>query len=471
MKKFYIICALALGMSFTACDEVEEMTGKPQTHPQEAPLTTDDIAVVPAEGLINLVAANEANTPVELATITVANMPDVYTVKLELQVADDEGFKKAFDIPTYMDGDKVMAEADEFDEAFKVYTLDPREKTCSVRYAAYAVSGNSKVRIGGQDFFYGPYTMTVQPFAADFVIEDSYTLELIVNGESSQVPFTHSSASPYDDPNFTAIAQFTDEDLNNGMEWRIVSASGVEYYPEVGNLESGALLEKKEGETLDNGYVMVGAPMKMTVNMKDLTYEYMQAFENIYTPGGSNGWDGPSSQQLYTEDYLNYYGYVVLNGDFKLNPEPFWGGHDMGVQEAATVTVADNGVVTLEGVANGGNNISGATDALYWMTFDYGSREFKAQSIVSLGLIGGFNSWGEQANLTASADKLVWSGTVTLDGGEFKFRANDNWDINLGGSIDDLRYNGDNLKGIEAGTYDVTLNLSALPYTATFVKK
>lgn len=48
MKKLYILCAAALGLAFTACDEVEDMTGLPQTHPQEAPFGTDAVAVTPA---------------------------------------------------------------------------------------------------------------------------------------------------------------------------------------------------------------------------------------------------------------------------------------------------------------------------------------------------------------------------------------------------------------------------------------
>jgi hypothetical protein len=87
-------------------------------------------------------------------------------------------------------------------------------------------------------------------------------------------------------------------------------------------------------------------------------------------------------------------------------------------------------------------------------------------------VIGGFNSWGAQENLTPSADYLTWTGTVTIGAGdEWKFRANDNWDINLGGSLDNLTPGGDNIKTTEAGTYKITLDLSSLPYKATVVKQ
>jgi hypothetical protein len=56
-------------------------------------------------------------------------------------------------------------------------------------------------------------------------------------------------------------------------------------------------------------------------------------------------------------------------------------------------------------------------------------------------------------------------------GDEWKFRANDGWDINLGGSLSNLTQGGDNIVCSEAGTFTITLDLSSLPYTATVVKQ
>ncbi len=55
--------------------------------------------------------------------------------------------------------------------------------------------------------------------------------------------------------------------------------------------------------------------------------------------------------------------------------------------------------------------------------------------------------------------------------GEYKFRCDNDWAINLGGSLDNLTFGGDNLNFTEAGTYTVTLDLSKVPYSATVVKK
>lgn len=61
--------------------------------------------------------------------------------------------------------------------------------------------------------------------------------------------------------------------------------------------------------------------------------------------------------------------------------------------------------------------------------------------------------------MTFDPETQIWSVTTELSDGEFKFRANDGWDINLGGRINDLSFGGDNII-IESGTYTITLDLS-----------
>ena len=79
--------------------------------------------------------------------------------------------------------------------------------------------------------------------------------------------------------------------------------------------------------------------------------------------------------------------------------------------------------------------------------------------------------WDVSSPLTATdAMKLVWEGDVTLKTGTMKFRANDAWDANLGGSLDDLKQNGSDI-AVKEGTYHVVLDLSSLPYKATLTAK
>ena len=62
--------------------------------------------------------------------------------------------------------------------------------------------------------------------------------------------------------------------------------------------------------------------------------------------------------------------------------------------------------------------------------------------------------------MTWNAEDESWTVTLDLAADMFKFRANDDWGINMGGSIDNLSQNGADIKVTEAGTYEVKLFLT-----------
>ena len=113
-----------------------------------------------------------------------------------------------------------------------------------------------------------------------------------------------------------------------------------------------------------------------------------------------------------------------------------------------------------------------AEAGLYYITLDLGAQTYTITKIDTIGAIGDFNGWGSQSNLTISDNGQSITGTVSFTGeGGWKLRANDNWDINLGGSMTDLTPGGDNLAQPAAGDYEVSLHLSTLPYTVTLTAK
>ena len=67
-----------------------------------------------------------------------------------------------------------------------------------------------------------------------------------------------------------------------------------------------------------------------------------------------------------------------------------------------------------------------------------------------MGMIGGFNNWDGDEPMKWNAEEYCFEATfkapnagVTADG--WKFRVNGGWDINLGGSINNLTAGGDNI--------------------------
>ena len=83
-----------------------------------------------------------------------------------------------------------------------------------------------------------------------------------------------------------------------------------------------------------------------------------------------------------------------------------------------------------------------------------------------MGLIGGAipgTGWDSDRDMTFDATTGTYSITLDLNAGEIKFRANDNWDFNLGdnNNPNDGRpeVGGNNIKIDAAGNYTITLDL------------
>ena len=119
----------------------------------------------------------------------------------------------------------------------------------------------------------------------------------------------------------------------------------------------------------------------------------------------------------------------------------------------------------------GGDNIAVAVESDYAISLDLSRPNAYTYSANRWGLIGdaiAVTEWNSDQNLTWDATKKVF--TITLDlksSGAFKFRANDGWDINLGGSLSALTPGGDNLTIAANGNYTVTLDPWTLKATVT----
>jgi len=89
-----------------------------------------------------------------------------------------------------------------------------------------------------------------------------------------------------------------------------------------------------------------------------------------------------------------------------------------------------------------------------------------------VGLIGsatpnGWNTPDQKMDYDAATGK--WKITVDLVDGEIKFRLNDGWAWNLGGTAGSLTQGGDNLK-VTAGKYTITLTITGNTGSCTIVK-
>lgn len=206
-------------------------------------------------------------------------------------------------------------------------------------------------------------------------------------------------------------------------------------------------------EAIIGGPTNFAGPYTMTI-LPEMRRAY------LYTPGNSNGWNQVASQPLSCYDEIHFSGYAVLDGEFKFSTEPDWNGINYGEGE-------EPGTLSTEG-----GNLSVTTGGLYWCTADLDKLEYTTYYVSTIGVIGDAtpNGWNASTALTTE-DNLVWKGIVTFGAGEFKFRANDDWAVNLGGKLNDLGQGGDNIPSPGEGTYEVTLDLGKIPYSCTLVKK
>ncbi len=206
-------------------------------------------------------------------------------------------------------------------------------------------------------------------------------------------------------------------------------------------------------EAIIGGPTNYSGPYSMTI-LPEMRRAY------LYTPGNSNGWNQEASQPLSCYDAIHFSGYAVLDGEFKFTTQTNWDGTNYGAGE-------EPGTLSTEG-----GNLSVTPGGLYWCTADLDKLTYTTYYISTIGVVGDAtpNGWAASTALTTE-DNLVWKGDITFGAGEFKFRANDDWAVNLGGKLNDLSQGGDNIPSPGEGTYEVTLNLGKIPYSCTLVKK
>jgi hypothetical protein len=121
----------------------------------------------------------------------------------------------------------------------------------------------------------------------------------------------------------------------------------------------------------------------------------------------------------------------------------------------------------------GGTNIAVDLAADYAITLDLSHPNAYTYSSNRWGVIGSATAdgWNSDQNMTWDAANKVFTATIPLTAGEYKFRANDDWPVNFGGTLDALVQDGGNLSVAAAGTYKITLDPWAKKATITPAKK
>ena len=467
---------MVIALGLTSCDDFEYPNPPAQSNPQESILKTDDVLVSsPLEGSYNLYDLNATGTAIDVARVSCDNLPAAYTLDANVEISNN-GFYTSYPVTSevYSDGNEfvVSVNPDVLEGVYREnITKDPKENTIQLRVSVMTVTGKQIAYVGGKDYYYGPFDITLVPYTPDYTVEEAYYLVTSANNWSlaNAYKLSNSGISPYDDPTFSVAIDITNDQADAGFEWKIIPASTLAAGSLDGNDSygvDGPATDMEGSLALNNGKsgkITIANQYLITANMKELTYAITVAVPFLYTPGDSNGWSQTASQMLYTNDYSNYYGYAHLSGGFKFTNAPDWDHINYGAG-AAEGQLSEDG---------GAGNLSAPANALFWCHVNTPALSYELTEIKTIGVIGDAtpNGWDASTALTPSDDFLTWSGDIDFKGGEFKFRANDGWDVNLGGNIEDLTQDGANLASPGEGKYHVVLNLSQLPYSAQVTKK
>jgi len=218
--------------------------------------------------------------------------------------------------------------------------------------------------------------------------------------------------------------------------------------------------------TKEGGYKVVldvsGDPAK--VKFIDLSFP-----ENIYAPGGHNGWS--FSTMFAGNGEGKYEGFATIGPEFKFTPADNWNNGDY----TGTPVVDDSGVVTISlEDGSGKGNIVLSKAGYYKVEADFTTLSVTMTPISTVGIIGGFDGWAsDYVSLSYDSESDTWNATdvVIPAGTEWKFRMNGGWDVNLGGDLSDLTQGGANIVEADGGTYDISLSIATTPYKATMTKK
>ena len=112
-------------------------------------------------------------------------------------------------------------------------------------------------------------------------------------------------------------------------------------------------------------------------------------------------------------------------------------------------------------LSGGAGNIPVDTESDYGVTLDLSHPNVYTYSAYRWGLIGDATpgGWSTDTNMTWDSVNMVFKVSLDLIVGSFKFRANDGWDVNYGGTnLNALTPGGDNIAVAAAGNYTITFD-------------
>lgn len=442
-----ILLGMTLLMSMVSCTEDFTDWANPQKNSPKEAVAFGDGSVEPVE-VINL--ADVKTEKVKVASIKAptssnAAYTPIYKINFDGQ---------SFDI----DAEGNMATADLANYIVEKFGKRPTERDIDATIDAWVSNGATAVKTAVKTETSETFQVKAIPEApvienGYYLVGDMFTTET-TNGWTKEAAkaFNHSDKDVYEDPVFTVSFETTKAD----QYWKIIPKKNIDS----GDIwAAGVVGPKVDGDdsmtgALTNGDAKAGkiakaGKYKLTINMMDYSYtlEEVNYDPFIYFIGSTDGWKSNDQKLALVDDAKGVYtGYVYLadpNGaGFEFKFQRAQGNWDTAIGAGTFVSFGGAAI----GVDNGNIGVN-AGEGVYYMDVNLSEGTIKATKVETMGIIGKFNDWASDAVMTWNAEEYCFEATnvgVTADG--WKFRINGGWDINLGGSINDLTAGGSDLK-------------------------
>jgi starch-binding outer membrane protein SusE/F len=187
----------------------------------------------------------------------------------------------------------------------------------------------------------------------------------------------------------------------------------------------------------------------------DVSFTTLADITKFFVVGDYNSWDNSDNARFIISTATSSgaaEGYVYLTtGAIKLTTDHSWdNAHTFG----------DNGS---GGLTNPGGNIPVTVAGYYLIKANLGTMTYSLTN-TTWGIMGDYNGWSTQTNMTYNPATLTFSLALHLtSGGAFKFRGTSDWSINYGSTAADgttLNAGGDNIPVTLTADYALTLDLS-----------
>ena len=452
MKKtlLYSLAVLA-SITLASCNGDYDDWANPQANEQEAAAAQYGITFTPGseavssmpdeDGIINLVQLNSTNDNVTGYTLRElkvnnevikgeinGNSIQVSAKDLEKFLCDNSNSRacKTYDL-------KVESKVSINLESGDVISINTAGETTGklTTSPVPAIDENGYYMLGDLN---GKSWDATDPQYMKKIADGVYQLKVTTEKEKNWFKFYESSKYKYENGDWTYIDSGALGCKENGCE----DGSGYIYF----NGDSWGALQTM---------VIPGAgTWIVTLDMNNLTYSFTKPV--LYMAGNANGWN--QIDYLSSEDAVKYTGYMYLDGSgFKFCSHPDWDHTNYG---GAFFGEADDNIIMTQPAG------------FYKVDVDLSEKKYELTPITTIGIIGDatVNGWsGDDIDMTyvpynkETKEGRYWEiKDIKLKTGVIKFRANDGWDINWGGELDNLTSKGNPANiAVEEGTYDIKL--------------